>query len=243
MGHEAVVLSKHRKSQIYGAQYLHQPIPGVDGGRPMAVRYVIKGSPEEYLKKVYGAKWNGSISDELRGEEHLAWDMRHAYNTLWMNYSDLIQNHVFSTEYMIRDYEQINEAADLVINTMPRNFLCVRKHEFRSTNIWAAGDAPEDGTFVPHECALGDIIYNGEAEPAWYRLSNIFGHKTVEWPGDVDRPPLETVSLVGKPINHNCDCWPAWKHVGRFGRWNKDKHVHGVFADVREMVMLEEMKR
>lgn len=240
-GHDPAVFSKKRKSFIHGAQYLHAPIEGINPiGSPMKIRYVMQGEPEGYLKKVYGSKWDGSISDDLRDQEHLAWDIRAAYSWLWMHYSPYIFDQEFSADTFGNFYDDLIRCFDLVINTIPRSALCVAGHFFKSTSIWALGDAPEHGQFVPMDCNLGDVIYNGLSEPSWYRLSNIFGYKTVEWPNH-GKPPVEGVSKVEKPISHNCDCWPELRHTGRFGAWNKHKMVHNSYDDVKEMIMLKEM--
>lgn len=238
-GHKVYVFSRKQKSFIHGAQYLHEPIPDVPVIDPMRVRYVIQGDPIAYLKKVYDGGWDGSVSDELRGQEHLGWDMRGTYNWLWMTYQDLVCDVFFDAPTFAEKYEHLCKL-DLVVNTLPRPALCWRGHQFTGTKIWAMGDAPEEGRFVPMECALGDIIYNGNPETAWARLSNIFGYKTVEWPG-VKKPPLEGIAQVSKPVSHNCDCWPNLNHIGRYGTWRKGRLVHHAYNDVREMIALKEM--
>lgn len=240
-GHDAHIYSKKRKSFIHGAQYLHAPIDGVPVNNPMRIKYVMQGEPEEYLKKVYKGNWDGSISDDLRDQEHLAWDIRAAYGWLWMHYSDMITDIEFRATYFHSMYKDFLDVFDLVINTLPRQALCVGGHVFKSTEIWALGDAPEDGRFVPMNCELGNVIYNGLPEPSWYRLSNIFGYKTVEWPNHSKKPPIEGVALAEKPISHNCDCWPDLRHTGRFGAWDRTKLVHTSYNDVIEMIKLKEM--
>jgi hypothetical protein len=113
-------------------------------------------------------------------------------------------------------------------------------HQFKHAKIWAAGDAPDLGIRIPYNCPANSAVLNGEPDghgPAWYRISNIFGHKTVEWPGRIEKPPVKTVSQVIKPLNTNCDCHPGMVRVGRYGSWTKGALVHQVFNQVREAVL------
>lgn len=241
-GREVRVFSRKMRSQIYGAQYLHQPIPRTHASaavEPEIIRYSMNGDPESYLKKVYGDAWDGTISDDLRDQAHLAWDMRSVYDELWDQYSDLI------TDYDIpRGISPVTAAIqplldnfDLVINTIPRPALCLRGHKFISTDIWALGETP--GQAFPIECHDGVIEYNGDSNPSWYRSSRIYGYSTVEWPGHLPKPPLVGVAKVKKPLSHNCDCWlGSIVHLGRMGRWQNGRLVHHVYADTMEQLML-----
>lgn len=240
------VLSRAERSPIYGAQYLHQPIPGVFAAHdvePEIIRYQMAGTPEGYLRKVYGDNWDGTISDDLRDQAHVAWDIRSTYDELWMRYADLI------CEYEIpRNAGPSGVAAvitplldnfNLVINTIPRPMLCMRRdHKFVNTDIWALGEHPANP--FPIECADNVIRYNGEPEPSWYRASRIHGYSTVEWPGHVPRPPIPGVVKVKKPLRHNCNCWSgSIVHLGRMGRWQNGTLVHHVYADTYEQLLLK----
>lgn len=238
-GHNVVVYSRKRQSPIWGAQYLHKSIPDIPAPDPTVIRYRMQGTPEGYLRKVYGAAWDGSISDDLRDQEHLAWDIRLTYLWLWNRYADLIHDVEFTPMSWESSYAAMQMTNDLVINTLPRPALCQGRHEFKSTTIYALGDSDTQKVDFPVED--GDVIYNGEETPGWYRLANIHGFKTVEWP-TVRKPPVEGVALVNKPLRHNCSCWPELVHAGRFGRWQRDKLVHDVFWDVYETLTIAGMK-
>jgi hypothetical protein len=245
---ELEILSYPNKSPIYGAQYLHGSIPDlttVAAVKPDVIRYKMTGAPEAYLRKVYGDAWDGTVSDDLRDQAHLAHDLRAAYNELWGLYKQRITHMPIPG----RDDLELRTAAvayvvsqfDLVINTIPRPAVCIRpdEHRFVSTHIWAMGDS--DDQLCPVRGTDGVIEYNGEKEPGWYRLSRIFGHTTLEWPGWVQKPPVPGVVRVSKPLRHNCDCWSDnIVHLGRMGRWQNGYLAHQVYPDTIEQIILFE---
>lgn len=232
-----------QKSPVWGAQYLHQPIPGItDSAPPRVIRYVMKGQPEDYLRKVYGDVWDGHISDDLRDQAHLAWDLRAAYDTLWKVYEPEIQTFVLSSnnpDMNARNVRQLQVEHDMVVNTIPRDRLCIRRrfHRFNSTEIWAMGDS--DKQSIPVDAREGIITYDG-TRTDWYRTARIFGYGTVEWPGSNNRPDIPGVARVPKPVSHSCDCFPGIVHLGRMGRWDKSILLHNVYADMMEQLMLRE---
>jgi hypothetical protein len=225
------IISIRRPSPLYGAQYLHQPIPGIECGEPVQVNYRLDGSAEGYRRKVYGPMWDGSVSPEDLAESHPAWDIRATYKRLWDLWaSSIIDGRI--ERYMMNDATQPHSGWDLVINSIPRQSLCAKaEHVFGSTEIWAAGDAPDLGINIGHmfRCQPETVICNGEQSPSWYRKSNIFGHTTVEWPGQLGSVPVGTASRVVKPTYTDCDCWPGVVHVGRYGTWQKGVLSHEAY--------------
>lgn len=233
--HDVALFSRKIKSQVYGAQYLHQPIPGIMNHVPKVIRYILDGEPQAYLRKVYGDAWDGTINDEMRTQAFVAWDLRATYDRLWETYQDL----VFDTEINGALLEEMPREFDLIINTIPRPALCKRptEHRFKSTTIWASGDTEMGGCPVRGEEAV--IRYNGNPEPSWYRSARLFGYSTVEWPGWMDRPPYGHAVKVKKPLAHTCDCWTrSMVHMGRMGRWQNGYLVHQVYADVAEQLII-----
>jgi hypothetical protein len=239
------VFSEKIPSAIYGAQYLHQPIPGITNtipghSEPEIIRYRMRGAPESYLRKVYGDAWDGTVSDDLKDQAHVAWDLRSTYEDLWIRYSSLVRSYIFPKNDpagLVRTVQAILDRYDLVINTIPRPALCLGSHKFVSTQIWALGEMP--GRNFPIECEDNIIEYNGDSTPAWYRASRMFGHSTVEWPGHVAKPPLQGVARVHKPLRHNCNCWDGEiTHLGRMGRWQNGTLLHHVYADMHEQIIL-----
>jgi hypothetical protein len=227
------VLSLGAKSELHGAQYLHQQIPGVRADSH-TVKYELRGDIEGYRDKVYGRMWVGSVSPEDLVGEHDAWDIRETYDYLWFTYSTLLR----PLDINPRVVQQIiNSKPDLIINSIPRSVLCVNPtHSFGETSIVAAGDAPLMGIRVPFTCPNFKVICNGDDNPSWYRLSRVFDHTTVEWPASVGRVPVSSASTVRKPTSTDCDCWPEIKHVGRYGKWEKGVLSHTAYEDARNYV-------
>lgn len=235
-GHKLVIISRKRKSPLFGAQYLHAPVPGVthqDDYRE--VRYQLNGTPEMYRRKVYGKSWDGTVSPEDLLETHKAWDIRETYDRLWAMYADRILDAEVEPAG-VRSLVQ-SPSFDMVVNTIPLDQLCHQGHVFRSTEVVAAGDAPAYGIKVSdiYKCPEDTVRCNGQGHPSWYRMSNIFGHTTVEWPTDVE-VPVPTASKVTKPTSHNCDCWPNILKVGRYGSWTKGVLSHEAYDVVSKAV-------
>jgi hypothetical protein len=231
--------SKRRKSQMYGAQYLHSPIPGMTDVAPVTVKYHLRGSIEDYRFKVYGHTWEGDVSPEDYIGEHDAWNIRRTYDNLWERYGDMTLNTQISPGWMenFMDYE--GKALDVVICSIPKSAICKMGHNFRSQHIWAMGDAPEGGQFVNDVVLVPNntVICDGSKTTPYYRASRVFGYATVEWPFGVG--PVDGASLVEKPLDNNCDCWPGVTFVGRYGTWQKDVLSHTAYQDVLDMLTVE----
>jgi hypothetical protein len=235
-GHQVVIFSRRIKSPLYGAQYLHRPIPGVTNQDDfIEVSYELRGEPEEYRRKVYGQRWDGKVSPEDLLEQHEAWDIRETYDRLWTMFTDKIVDVEIdgaSIQSLIDSQEH-----GLIVNTIPLPALCTKQHQFLSTDVVAAGDAPELGIKISdmYRCPQDSVICNGKPEPFWYRMSNIFGHTTVEWPlVDQTKVPIPSASLVKKPTEHRCSCWPDLLKVGRYGSWTKGVLSHDAYFTVAE---------
>lgn len=242
------IFSKKRKSQLYGSQYLHEPIPEISRYEDhVNVRYVTVGTPEEYRRKVHGKWWDGHIAPEDFEPDHLAWNIRHAYDNLWQRYGRLVHNYEVPTgqeleEYQASAYSVVNyhlglSDYDLVINTMPRDIWRVPGEEFIYSEGWALGDAPEEGKFIPYDCEDNTIFCDGSSETSYTRLSKVFGYATVEWPHHATRPPLPGVAKVIKPLHYRANAQAPnptadWLHVGRYGKFEKGVVVTDAFNDV-----------
>ena len=226
------ILSKRRKSELFGAQYLHAPIPNAPLQDHVRITYTLDGNAADYRHKVYGPQWDGSVSPEDLIEPHSAWDIRATYDWLWETY----QRYIADIDLAASDIGVLAESSDVVISTVPRPALCVRGHTFGSADVWAAGDAPERGIRIPYACDENTVRCNAEPVPLWYRLSNVFGYHTVEWPALGDTRMPIAASLVRKPTFHNCDCHPTVVHAGRYGRWEKGILSHTAYYDALNAV-------
>lgn len=226
------IVSRRRPSDLYGAQYLHRPIPGISVSS-CEINYTLRGDTDGYKEKVYGPKYIGNVSPEDLLGTHMAWDIRATYRRLWSYWEDDIIDDEISPAALRTILDRTTEASwDLIINSIPRTALCHdESHQFGYTTIWAAGDAPDRGIRIPYTCPEGMVVCNGEDNPSWYRMSRVFGHTTVEWPGDIGLVPIQTAAQVQKPTSTNCTCWPQIKHVGRYGTWRKGVLSHEAYFD------------
>jgi len=242
------IYSRKQKSPLYGAQYLHAAIPGLDTGTPQTVRYRLEGTPEQYRQKVYGESWDGTVSPEDFMNEHSAWDLRRAYNQLWQQYSGEINDCEIGRGAINPSnfLWQHAERADLVISTVPRKIWAEPGDEFLSTKVWALGDTEMPRVAQPFRPEPFTVQCDGRPHVEWYRCSNIYGHCTIEWPytgehdelrGDGvvvaihDRPPHPGASLVEKPLRHNSTAASDFVHIGRYGKWEKGMLTSDAFFD------------
>lgn len=225
-GAEIRILSKPRKSLMNGAQYLHEPVMGMRQKPPFPIRYVLDGPPEGYRLKVYGPRWDGTVSPEDMTETHLGWDIREAYDTLWDIYKDTILPWEASPSGL-REVIQ-RSAPDIVVSTIPAPLLCSQGHQFRASKVWST-----DKCWLP-EYEDNYVLCNGHDSPAWYRASRIQGWENTEWPAD-KKPPVTPLWEVVKPLDNNCDCFPDVVRAGRYGNWKKGVLSHEVQKEVTDL--------
>lgn len=228
-GWDVVIYSKKRRSQMFGAQYLHSPIPGLPERR-IEVDYQLFGTVEGYRDKVYGPGSKVNVSPDTLVGQHPAWDIRAAYYEAYDRYEHMVLEANITPSWLQGEFgnPQADKYWKQVVSTIPAPALCYQsepnrsgsEHQFLSQKVWAAGDAPEQDRWCPIACQASTVVCNGDPERAWYRVANVFGHTTAEWPQD-RRPPLNGLALVEKPISTNCDCWPKITRLGRYGAWHK----------------------
>lgn len=245
-GHDVLVFSRKRKSEMYGAQYLHMPIPGMTEKPGRNIYYDLRGTVDEYREKVYGPKSRVKVSPEDLSQDHVGWDIRSTYDNLWDTYSDYVQ------DYSILPGDiaglKLRYQPDVIFSTIPAHLLCltleneepvegphVSPHTFAYEEVWAIGDAPERGVFCPVSVDPDHVVCNGESAPAWYRAANVFNRKTAEWPAD-KKPPIRDVSLIRKPLFKTCTCHPDVVRLGRFGKWQKGVLSHTAYTETLNIV-------
>lgn len=230
-GHDVLIYSKKRKSEMYGAQYLHRPIPGMTPGAAFKVDYRLDGTPEDYRAKVYGSDSRMPVSPEEFTEPHDGWDIRGTYNELWKTYGEYVQD-IDLNPIVLRGLVETLRP-DRVASTVPKPLLCDDdSHTFAAQRVWAIGDAPERGVFCPITVAKNTVVCVGEKTPAYYRAANIEGYRTAEWPHQ-SKPPIQNVSEIDKPLWNNCTCWEDVLHLGRFGKWQKGVLSHEAFQEAQ----------
>jgi len=222
------------KSKLYGCQYLHNELPGIEV-ESARINYCLDGTPGDYRVKVYGANWNGGVSPEGLQGVRSAYDIRQTYDALWEAYIAHRPEMFYLWEIdgagLVERKAELQDRFDLIISTIPATALCLRRdeHTFVSREIWAMGDSPYQK--VPFRDGFPDntVRCNGMPYPGWYRMSRIFGHTTVEWPGDARKPPIDGVKRVSKPLWTDCDCLPWVERFGRYGAWMKGVLVSDVY--------------
>lgn len=252
-GAEVMIVSKRRKSELYGAQYLQAPIEGIStDADSFKVHFNLNGSFIDYKRKVYG--------DELPDPEAVtengffvpkpAWDMRAAYDRAWEIYYRSIIHHELNSEEL--QLQLLNAyRPHLVVSTIPKRALCLMPggHAFSEQSLWAIGDAPERGVFASDFIDLPDnsVTYDGTADTGWHRAARIRGFTSVEWP-EGRRPPIDGVVRITKPVQTTCDCWGdkqtpflasrygvsmGFVFAGRYGAWHWAGQSHDAYALVR----------
>jgi hypothetical protein len=229
-GHEAIIISNSDKpSKQYGAQYLHAPVPGYEDVAKVRVTYSLIGTPEQYRQKVYQNLWSGKVSPEDFAGDHEAWDIRETYSRLWADLIDglkvgLIQKRIINGAIpFIRSLRP-----DLIVSTIPAQALCQNvRHKFKSHTIYANGSTTSE-TMPDNE-----IICDGTDEHEWYRVSNVFGFRTTEWPSRPRTPVHSGAVPVIKPLYTDCNCHPEVLRAGRYGAWEKARLVHEVYPAVK----------
>lgn len=237
MGGVARIWSKGRKSEMYGAQYLHAPIPGLDCGKQETVSYLLRGTADGYRRKVYGDGASIKVSPETLASQHAAWDIRAAYDDAWERFKGIVTPLDISPVNLIAAAHETERPADLIVWSIPLAPQCIRGHSFGVQEVWAQGDAPDLGLFCSVEVEPWTVVANGEESPRWYRASNVYGHRTAEWP-DGPKPPIKGIARVSKPIANNCDCWMEFAgapvlRVGRYGTWTKGELSHQAYERTR----------
>lgn len=226
------IISRKRPSELFGAQYLHEPIPGATISAPTMINYRLQGSVDSYKRKVYGPLWDGSVSPEDLAIAHPGWDIRETYRNLWMLWEDRIEDASIDGASIAMLTAQEPPGSVMFINSIPRDSLCIKQHTFAFSEIIAAGDAPARGIILTmFKSAEDTVVCNGDESPSWYRRSRVFHHTTVEWPGNIASVPVNSASRVRKPLWTDCDCWPQVRHVGRYGKWEKGVLSHTAYND------------
>jgi hypothetical protein len=234
-GYDVTIYSNKRRSEMFGAQYLHAPIHGLLE-RVTWVNYELRGTEEEYKAKVYNNIPVISVSPQQFREPHPAWDIRAAYGDAWDLYHHRIEH---SPGLRAAEVQEIIDSGRYraVVSSIPAKNLCYGFHRFPARGVWAIGDAPERGVFSPVIVERDTVLYDGRPEVGWYRAANVFGYNTCEWPSD-RKPPIEGIAGLVKPIDTNCDCFMdsgIYTRVGRYGTWTKGVLSHEAYEKAKEL--------
>jgi hypothetical protein len=227
-GCDIAILSKRRKSFMNGAQYLHAPIPMASKKPSFKINYELSGPVAGYRAKVYGLGSTVQVSPASLVGRHDAWDIREAYDFLWLAYRDYVRDFELdpvSVAVMLSKFKP-----DVTISTIPAPLLCAASHEFDSTKVWA----------TDRKMALindNTVLCQGEPMYRWYRTSRIQGFENTEWPHD-SKPVVGDRRLweVVKPLSSNCTCFPNVTRMGRYGKWTKGVLSHEVWDETNTLI-------
>ena len=208
-GYKPVVYSRKVRSLPAGAQYLHEPVPGVNGSPDFIIEYAFVGSADVYAQKAYGdqfQKVSWSKFEVVR--EAPAWSMGKTYAALWERFQHAIVDCTITPELV----REIVQNYDIVMSTIPRHILCEDDdHRFATRKHWLvpSWDGPKRRNL---------IIYDGTMRNLWHRCSSIQGMCWKEYGGE-----LWGAREIVKPLGTNCTCFPEVLCLGRYGAWDKDK--------------------
>jgi hypothetical protein len=234
-GYNPAIISKKQKSVIYGAQYLHRPIPGLSSQAPTAEITTIRvGAPEVYAERVYGL---GTIrtSWERVVPRSEAWDLRATYDRAWEEFGDDIIDWTVSPAELTEFTGQF----DLVISTIPAWAICQRpsEHYFKSLNILVQKGV-DLSSFVPDFIDEDSswVMYNGTTQHAWYRASSIFGHTSIEARAEQHLVTNKSWEPGFKIVDTDCDCHPTIVKTGRMGLWKRGVLTHHAFEHTIEAI-------
>lgn len=237
-GQPVVILSYTKKSQLGGAQFLHEPIPELTDDEPdVTIRYHRSGSGTQYQAKAYGSLAQPSfVSFDGVKDKMLqpGWNLRKMYDRLWDMYGGQITEREISRETLPGILE--DSLFSLVVSTIPLRSLCRRPeettpggHRFTKQTIMIRNGVCNGGS-EPNA-----IWYDGSRHHSWYRASNLFGVMSTEWGIQAAHQvpySMDDGVVVHKPLDTACDCWPVGERfikVGRFGRWQKGTLAHDGF--------------
>ena len=221
-GAEATIFSPKKQSVIGGAQYLHRHIPGITSSDPDGqLTFIKEGDPETYAKKVYDDPFAPTSWGDYPAGTVDIWNMRAAYEHLWMRYEGLIRDQQLGP----KDVVTLAIAFDRLFLAAPRAAFCTdADHSFYSQRVWIT----QEEFTAPDSC-----IYNGKQNVPWYRASTIFGHSSAEYGHEV---PVKSV-CVNKPLRTDCDCLGELVvRVGRYGEWRKPVLIHHAYEKAYETV-------
>lgn len=236
-----VFSDRPRKSTLYGCQYLHAEIPGLDCGTPHPVAWEVWGDPADYQGKVYGDDVGQmtTSAQEYGWGKHTAWDIRRAYNQLWAEWGQRVHDMKVDNDVLQGVIRMAQP--DVVLSTIPRPALCAGNgvgHSFISSEVWAIGDAPELGQYSPFRPPSFTVVCNAEKAPRWYRAAHVFDYVTCEWPFN-PKPPLPGVAAVCKPLRSNCNCHTRLGvpvvPLGRYGAWQKGYLTHQAYGEALQV--------
>ena len=234
LGHEVAVYSRKEPSKMYGAMFLHAPVPNVSPKVHELEIVVDKlGTRGGYAMNVYGDPKAPVSWDRFDPGTILAWSLPKTYRKLWTMYEGLIIPCEI-TPFLAMD---IRAKSDVMFSTLPATMMCnVWGHNFKSQAVVIVHGPNTDGPELRNR-----MVYNGSLGEQWYRYSIINRYESWEYrdgniPYHVEKGAVEPQHIISqgmKPLWTDCDCHPDIIRLGRFGQWDKNVFVHHSYEAVR----------
>lgn len=232
-GLRTAIISKKVKSNLYGAQYLHRPIPGLSSQDPTGwVKTRRQGRPEVYAERVYGLA-TMPTSWERVSAYTAAWDLRETYDRAWEQFEGDIIDHTIEPD----EVTEYAATFDIVVSTVQRWAICTkpRDHYFYTTPILVQQGI--DLSDMDDDMNNPDwVIYNGTHEESWYRASHIFGHTSIEARCEEHLLTNKKWEPGYKIVGTDCDCHPTVVKAGRMGLWERGVLTHHAFERAVEAI-------
>jgi hypothetical protein len=242
-GIDFTIFSEKRKSHMFGAMYLHEPIPGICPGERMEIQVVKLGTREGYARNVYGDAEAPVSWDKFDSGPTYGWSLGATYERLWNLYGHRIDHRLLTRRWI----EEIAAEHDMTFSSLPATVLCKKpRHIFKSIPIWVL-----HGAEVGRRSPVNMMYYNGlpikDGYDPWYRYSLINGYQSWEYspyyvPSYIQRGFGEQekglrVDKGTKPLSTTCDCLPQIVRIGRFGRWDKHVFTHHTYNQVKDALL------
>lgn len=227
-GHHAAIISRKTKSEIYGAQYLHKPIPEFCNTEPDGyIKTTRLGTREGYAKRVYGRVTTKTSWDKVQDEPQPAWDLRRAYDRAWNKFESIIVDSELGSELV----KEFIAHFDIVVSTIPLWSICERQaiHKFKTVPIMVSKEMEYTGLPDHYDKRNGGVVYNGTEYGSWYRTSTIFGHQSTE-ATTCNKPVMNGWDIGFKVAGTNCNCHPDLIKAGRMGKWERGVLTHHAFS-------------
>lgn len=234
LGSGVTIISPGVKSPQRGPLVLQRPIPGISTDHPDGYirQLVIGGSVLDYRYKLYG-DINISIQGNILREGYHCWNHIETYDKLWDMYMvpGNIRASRLDSEIKPVELSMLHKEFDLVVNTAPLKGLCRNPEHvftFKAVQItmgYSYPNQPEDTT-----------IFNAGYYFPWVRSAWLLGNSCTEWLVGT-APDEQDPFTIRKPINHNCNCYPAVLGTGRFGAWRNETWVDTAYYDTRDAII------
>lgn len=231
-----VIYSRPIKSEMYGAMYLHQKIPGITRSDPdFEIQIIKQGCREGYAENVYRDPEHEVSWDKFDAGVFPAWSLSRAYDRLWSKYSGFIQDQDISYDWL---QDLVN--GRIIFNTIPKMAICNGDHLFDFQSIWVVRkhDFAFDNTNMIYYNGLTPDGKYGQMGQDWYRYSQINGLRSWEYSFDPGGNLYAETVQGNKPISNNCDCHPFVHMLGRYGKWKKGVLTHHAFNEAVDTLAL-----